>query len=293
MNRLDEGGTQVVKHRAGGDAAVIDFKARYGPVALVTGASSGIGKAFAEALAAKGLDLVLAARRIDRLDELAAQLVIKHGIKAHAIKIDLALSDAAQRILDDTAAMDVGLVVSNAGFSMKGDHANNPPAIMAEMLMVNCHAPLQLTRGFIPRLRQRGRGGIILTSSVEGLLGCPYSAAYSATKALVKSLGEGLWGELEPDGIDVLTLCPGATESEAAAKSGLDITKLQNVMKAEDVAGLTLDNIRNGPTFISSEHYRAIFDKLLALPRRDALLAMADGLRKSAGFGEISAAPAI
>jgi short-subunit dehydrogenase len=258
-----------------------DFNSRYGPVALVTGASSGIGKAFAEALAAKGLDLVLVARRIDRLDELAARLAAQHGIKAHPKRIDLALPDAAQRMLDATAAMDVGLVVSNAGFSMKGDHARNDIALMAEMLMVNCHVPLLLTHGFIPRLRKRGRGGIILTSSIEGLIGCPYSAAYSATKALVKSLGEGLWGELQPDGIDVLTLCPGATESEAAAKSGIDITKLQNVMKAEDVVDRTLNNIRNGPIFISSEHYKTMFDRLLSLPRRDALMAMADGLRKS------------
>jgi short-subunit dehydrogenase len=265
---------------------MIDFKPRYGPVALVTGASSGIGKAFAEALAAKGLDLVLVARRIDRLDELAARLAAEHGIKAHPMRIDLALPDAAQRMLDATAAMDVGLVVSNAGFSMKGDHAANDTALMVEMLMVNCHVPLLLTHGFIPRLRQRGRGGIILTSSIEALIGCPYSAAYSATKALVKSLGEGLWGELQPAGIDVLTLCPGATESEAAAKSGIDITKLQNVMKAEDVVELTLNNIRNGPIFISSEHYKTMFDKLLSLPRRDALMAMADGLRNSGGFAK-------
>lgn len=265
---------------------MIDFQARYGPVALVTGASSGIGKAFAEALAAKGLDLVLVARRIERLDELAARLAAQHGIKAQTLRLDLALPDAAQRMLDATAAVDVGLVVSNAGFGMKGEHAGNDPASMAEMLTVNCHVPLQLTHGFIPRLRRRGRGGIILTSSVEGLIGCPYSAAYAATKALVNALGEGLWGELHPDGIDVLTLCPGATESEAAAKSGIDITKLQNVMKAEDVVGLTLDNLRNGPTFISSEHYQAMFGKLLSLPRRDALMAMAEGLRKSGGFAQ-------
>jgi short-subunit dehydrogenase len=263
-----------------------DFNSRYGPVALVTGASSGIGKAFAEALAAKGLNLVLVARRIDRLDELAARLTAEHGVKAHPLRVDLALPDAAQRMLDATATMDVGLLVSNAGFSMKGDHADNPTGLMAEMLMVNCHAPLLLTHGFIPRLRKRGRGGIILTSSIEGLMGCPYSTAYSATKALVKSLGEGLWGELLPDGIDVLTLCPGATESEAAAKSGIDITKLQNVMKAEDVVALTVENIRNGPTFISSAHYQAMFDKLLSLPRRDALMAMADALRKSGGFAK-------
>jgi len=256
-----------------------NFKERYGPVALVTGASSGIGKAFAEALAAMGMDLVLAARRLKRLEELAARLEREHGVQVRSCRIDLAQPDAAKQMLDATALLDVGLVVSNAGFGMKGDHAGNDPHVMAEMLMVNCNVPMQLAHGFIPRLRQRGKGGIILTSSVEGLIGCPYSTAYAATKALVKSLGEGLWAELHTDGIDVLTLCPGATESEAAARSGIDVSKLQNVMKAEDVVRLTLENIRNGPTLISSDHYRAMFDKLLSLPRRDALMAMAAGIK--------------
>jgi short-subunit dehydrogenase len=209
---------------------VTDFRDRYGPAALVTGASSGIGWAFAEALATRGLDLVLVARRVDRLEELARQLEREHRIRAHVLRVDLARVEAAQELLDRTASFDVGLVVSNAGFGMKGDHAANDPQVMADMLVVNCHLPLQLTRGFIPRLRARSRGGIILTSSVEGLIGCPYSSAYAATKALVKSLGEGLWAELQPDGIDVLTLCPGATESEAAARSGVDPSTLQNVM---------------------------------------------------------------
>jgi short-subunit dehydrogenase len=258
-----------------------DFSERYGPVALVTGASSGIGAAFAKALAAIGLDLVLVARRIERLDDLAARLAREHGVRARTCQIDLAEPNAAIQMLNATTSLDVGLVVSNAGFSIKGDHAANDPSVMTEMLMVNCHVPMQLTRGFIPRLRQRGKGGIILTSSVEGLIGNPYSAAYSATKALVKSLGEGLWAELQPDGIDVLTLCPGATESEAAARAGFDLSKLLNVMKAEEVAALTLANIRNGPTFISSEHYKKSFDQLLAMPRRDALMAMAAGIKAS------------
>jgi len=138
---------------------------------------------------------------------------------------------------------------------------------MASMLMVNCNVPMQLSHGFIPRLRKRGTGGMIFTSSIEGLMGCPYSTAYSATKALVNALGEGLWGELQPEGIDVLTLCPGATESEAAGKQGIDISTLRNVMPAHEVARLTLENIQNGPVFFSSEYYRANFDKLLSLPR--------------------------
>ena len=258
-----------------------DFTSSYGPVALVTGASSGIGAAFAEQLASRGLDLIVVARREERLTQLQARLGRDYGVKVTPICADLAHPDAAANILAAAAGFDVGLVVSNAGFSMKGEHAQNDPVQLAEMLMVNCQAPLQLTRGFVPRLRARGRGGIILVSSIEALIGCPYSAAYSGTKALVKALGEGLWAELQPEGIDVLTLCPGATESEAAARAGMDLSKLQHVMKAEDVATLTLENLKHGPTFISSEHYGKQFDALLALPRRDALMRMAAGLRQT------------
>ena len=258
-----------------------DFRDRYGPVALVTGASSGIGWAFAEALAETGIGLALTARRLARLEDLAARLRTKHRVEVRTIEADLGRAGAPQVLIDATADLDVGLLVANAGFSIKGGHADADPDLLAEMLMVNCHAPLQLTRGFIPRLRSRGKGGIILTSSVEGLIGSPYSSAYGATKALVKSLGEGLWAELEPEGIDVLTLCPGATESEAAERAGVDPSKIGNVMKAQEVAELTLAALGQGPTFISSDHYRATFDALLAMPRREALLAMADGLRKA------------
>lgn len=262
-----------------------DFKQAFGPVALVTGASSGIGKAFAERLAAIGLDLVLVARRVDRLEQLGAQLEQAHGIRVTVCRIDLSSLDAAQRMLDATAALDIGLVVSNAGFGLKGEHAANDTQAMTGMLMVNCHTPMQLAHGFIPRLRARTahndiRGGIILTSSVEGLIGCPYSTAYSATKAFVNNLGEGLWGELEPEGIKVLTLCPGATESEAAANQGIDPSTLRNVMPAAAVAELTLANIDNGPVFISSEHYKAAFEQLLSLPRRQALTVMAQNMKR-------------
>lgn len=256
------------------------FKDRYGPVALITGASSGIGAAFAKALAAAGLDVVLIARRLSRLEELGSQLRKEHGVRATPCSVVLAAPTAAQKILDLTLGFDIGLVVSNAGFGLKGEHAANDPQLMTDMLMVNCHVPMQLAHGFIPRLRRRGKGGLIFTSSVEGLMGCPYSTAYSASKALVNALGEGLWAELQPVGIDVLTLCPGATESEAAAKQGIDISTLHHVMPAEKVAELTLENVRNGPLYFSSDYYRASFDKLLSMPRRDALSAMAKAMKR-------------
>lgn len=251
-----------------------EFKNRYGPLALITGASSGIGWGFAEELAERGLDLVLVARRENRLKELADQLQAKHGTHSHIVPLDLAREDAPQELLGRTRELDIGLVVSNAGFGFKGDHATISPQDLTDMIMVNCHTPMQLARGFTPRLRARRRGGIVFTSSVEGLIGCPCSAAYSASKALVSAFGEALWAELEPEGIDVLTLHPGATVSEATLKQGIDITRLADVKTGRDVARLTLEALRDGPAFHSSEHYRRKFEGLLAMPRRDALRAM-------------------
>jgi short-subunit dehydrogenase len=191
----------------------------------------------------------------------------------------LAERDAPQRVLEATKAHDIGLVVSNAGFGFKGEHSSIDASGMTDMLMVNCNAPMQLAHGFIPRLKARGRGGIVLTSSVEALIGCPNSAAYSASKALVNAFGEALWAELRGEGVDVLTLCPGATESEAAAKQGIDLAQLANVMPAREVAKAALAAITEGPTFFPSAHYKATFDHLLAMPRREALLAMAAAFR--------------
>lgn len=257
-----------------------EFRNQYGPAALVTGASSGIGQSFAELLAAKGLDLVLVARRAQRLHALASRLREERGVNVTVCPTDLSEVTAAQQILDATASIDIGVVISNAGFGFKGSYDSCDPKVIADMLMVNCSTPMLLARGFIPRLRQRGKGGIVLTSSVEGLMGCPYSTAYSASKALVIALGEGLWAELQPLGIDVLTLCPGATQSEAAGLQGIDISTLHHVMPSEEVAKLTLENIRSGPVFFSSEYYRANFEKLASMPRRDALLAIAKSMKR-------------
>jgi short-subunit dehydrogenase len=211
---------------------------------------------------------------------LAARLEKQHGVKVKVRETDLSSGTATQQIMEATSSLDIGLVISNAGFGFKGAYGSCDPKVMADMLAVNCSIPMQLAHGFIARLRKRGKGGIIFTSSVEALIGCPYSTAYSATKALVNALGEGLWAELQPEGIDVLTLCPGATESESAGLQGIDISTLRNVMPAAEVARLTLENIQNGPVFFSSEYYRANFEKLLSMPRREALMAIARSMKR-------------
>ena len=257
-----------------------EFQNHYGPVALVTGASSGIGKSFAQLLAARGLDLVLVAPRVERLEALASRLQGDHDIEVTVCQADLCERMAAAQILEATLSLDIGLIISNAGFGVKGEYASGDAGTLADMLMVNCNTPMLLAHGFLPRLRARCKGGIIFTSSVEGLIPCPFSTAYAATKGFLNSLGQGLWGELAQEEIDVLTLCPGATDTEALVLQGIDPSTLDDVMTPDEVAELTLAHIKNGPVYIPSAHYEAMFDALLSMPRGDALLAMADNMKQ-------------
>ncbi|MCI3276792.1 SDR family NAD(P)-dependent oxidoreductase [Streptomyces cylindrosporus] len=258
-----------------------DFTREYGPVAVITGASSGIGHSFAGQLAARGLDVVLVARRTDRLEELAQQLRRTHGVEATVVAADLADPAAPEQVLDTVADLDVGLLVSNAGFSsVKGPFEQERAEVLSSMLMVNSLAPTLLAHGLSPRWKERGRGGIVFTSSVEGLLGIPYSAAYPATKAYVIALAEALWAELGPAGVDVLALCPGATDTGAIRRQGINPMTLPHLMSPDDVARSALDHLHDGPVHIPSAHYQEMFHTLLAMPRRDALTTMARSMPK-------------
>ena len=260
-----------------------EFRERYGPIALITGASSGIGLAFAEELATRGFDLVLVARRVDRLQELTEKLERQHGTKVSICDADLSQPTAPGELHRLVAGRDIGLVISNAGFSVRGLHESVDPGELTEMRTVNCHAPLHLARLFLPALKARGadgRGGaFVMVSSIEALMGCPMSAAYSAMKALVLHLGEGLYAEAAGSGVDILTCCPGATNTEAGQRAGVDMSQLANVQQPRDLAVLTLDNLANGPTYFPNAAYKAQFDQLLAMPKRDALMAMAQAMK--------------
>jgi short-subunit dehydrogenase len=258
-----------------------EFKDRYGPIALVTGASSGIGFAFAKELAARGFDLVLVARRVDRLQQLTEKLERQHGTRVSICDADLSQPTAPAELHRLVAGRDIGLVISNAGFSVRGLHESLDAGELTEMLTVNCHAPLHLARLFLPALKARRKGAFVMVSSIEALMGCPMSAAYSAMKALVLHLGEGLYAEAAGSGVDILTCCPGATNTEAGARAGVDMSALANVQQPRDLAVLTLDNLANGPSYFPNAAYKAQFDQLLAMPKRDALLAMASAMKGS------------
>ena len=257
-----------------------NFKKTYGPAAVITGASSGIGYAFAECLAAIGFNLVLVARREDRLQQLARSLQ-QHNVTVQLCVADLATEAGADAAFSACQGMDIGLLVSNAGFGLKGAHQDNDSATMQRMLAVNCNAPMQLSHRFIPQLVARERSGIIITSSVEGLMGFPYSVPYAASKAFTNSLAEGLWGELSPQGVDVLGLCPGSTDTEAHALQGIDQSKLEGMMSATEVASLALENIAEGPIYIAGEQNQQMIAGITAMPRRDALLMMAETMQDS------------
>jgi short-subunit dehydrogenase len=257
-----------------------EFLQRYGPAAVVTGASSGIGEAFAALLAKGGFDLVLTARRLDRLESLAARLRDHEGVEVRVCEADLATAAGVDKVNAASAELDVGLLVSNAGFGMKGAHADNDPIRLQEMIALNCTANTLLTQAFIPGLTERGRGGIIITSSVEALMGFPYSAPYAASKAFSRSLAEGLWGELQPLGIDVLALCPGSTDTETHALQGIDTSKLEGMMSPREVAQEAMDHIAEGPVYISGVHNREMFEAVTAMPRREALLMMSENMKQ-------------
>jgi len=216
------------------------FAHRFGPWALVTGASDGIGAAFATDLAARGLNLVLCARRGARLQSLAAELQERHGVECLALALDLAEPSSAQALERACAALDIGLLVAAAGFGNARPLHESDLALEAAMLSLNCGAVLHQCRWLAPRLLDRGRGGLVLMSSLVAFQGCPGAAHYGATKAWVQSLAEGLRSELAPGGVDVLAVAPGPVASGFGDRAGMDLSKAASPAV---VAKATLDRL--------------------------------------------------
>jgi short-subunit dehydrogenase len=272
-----------------------DFASSYGPWAVVTGASSGIGEQFAHQLAAAGLNVVLVARRADRIQRIAAELVEHYGVEVDSVVLDLATPDFLEPLLAACVGKDVGLLVSNAGVGLKGPHAEISPEKLNKMLDLNCRAPMQLARSFAPRLIERGRGGFIFTGSIEARQGFPYSAAYAATKAFVQSFGESLWVEFGSQGVDVLVVNPGPTDTEALSLQGMDASSMRGLMPPGVVAAHALAKLGRGPVTVAGRLNRVLMRSLSFLPRRLALTlagrGMLDAIAKGRASGEHQAPP--
>jgi short-subunit dehydrogenase len=186
---------------------------RYGPRALVLGASEGIGAAFARVLAEAGFDLVLIARRMAPLDALAAELRERFHVSVEARALDLACADLEAQFAMLGAQHEIGLVVYNAALSVVAPFLDTPLEEKQRMLDVNARGPLLAAHVFGKAMAERGRGGIVLLSSLTAFWGSPWLATYGATKAFNLALGEALAHELGERGVDVLVACAGATRT--------------------------------------------------------------------------------
>jgi hypothetical protein len=185
-------------------------------VALITGASSGIGADIARELAREGHDLVLTARRVDRLQALKAEIEGAAGVRVHLIAEDLGTADGAAALIRrvDELGLPISFLVNNAGFGIHGDFLDNDAARLAQMQQLNMVTPATLTWHFGRAMRARGRGRILQIASIGAFQPTPYYAAYSATKAYLLSLSEAVRCELRGSGVTVTTICPGLTATE-------------------------------------------------------------------------------
>jgi len=183
-----------------------------GKTALITGASSGIGESFARALAARRMNVILVARSEDRLQALANDLSLQHGIRAEVVTADFKNKDASLKVCEAVHQRDlqVHLLVNNAGIGTYGPFETVSPAADQEVIMVNIMAIVNLTHAFVPAMLEHGEGGVINVASIAAFQpGCPYLAVYAATKAFLLSFSGALWGQYRHSGLRVLALCPG------------------------------------------------------------------------------------
>ena len=256
-----------------------DFTNKYGTWAVIAGGSEGIGEQFAYQLAARGLNLVLLARREQPLAQCAARIGKKYpDTEVKTIAVDLCSDQVLDVIRPVCDGLEVGLLIYNAGATHGHSRFLDEDISSAiSLVKLNCHTPLVLAHHFGQEMRERQRGGMIFLTSMVGLAGSSHVVSYSATKAFDHVLGEALWHDLAPDNIDVLCLVVGATDTPAASRSKLDFkidspgdVKLE-VMRPEEVARGGLDNLSNGPLWVVGEHNRAIVPLLFNPDRSTAV----------------------
>lgn len=223
-----------------------------GKWALVTGASAGIGVALAEQLAADGANLVLTARRLDRLDEVANRLRAEYGVETRTIAADLADPSAPQTLLDATegSGLAIDILINNAGFGYQGEFAKGDAEWQRKMVDLNCTSVVHLTRLFLPKMVERRRGYVMIVASTAAYQPVAYMATYAATKVFDRFLAEALAHEVAGYGIKVSALCPGPTESEFHVVAGTQEQFGRGRQSAEEVARRGLEGLVRGQHWV-------------------------------------------
>ena len=207
-------------------------KNQFGPWALVTGASSGIGREFARQIAASGIDTVLVARRRPLLEELGQRLTAEFGTRYRVVEADCSKPDLLPKLIAATDDLDIGLVVSNAGTADPGKFLDRERAQMLELIRLNALSHFEIAHHFGGRLARRGRGGLLMSGAMGAMIGLPFLATESASKAFIQTMGEALHMEFEPLGVNVTVLVIAPTETAVIGKMGLDHSRAAAEPKA-------------------------------------------------------------
>jgi short-subunit dehydrogenase len=250
---------------------------RYGPWAVIAGGSEGVGPCFARRLASAGINLVLLARKPEPLEEVSRQLQRESHVRVRTLQVDLTLPDMLDRVRAATDDLDVGLLIYNAGAARGPQLLIDQTADEALMVVrLNAIGQTLLAQHFARAMVKRGRGGILLVSSLASMAGCYSLATYSAAKAYTQTFGEGLWAELQPRGVDVLVLALGRTRTPALART--EIHEGGPAADPDDMAEQGLANLTNGPVYVPP-HLAQSLQYMTAMPRRQATEAMSKGLR--------------
>lgn len=247
-------------------------------LAVVTGASSGIGEAYAQALAARGCHVVLAARSKDKLTALAEDLSRRYSVQTYALPCDLAIAEAPVRLVEqiEELGLTVDILVNNAGFGTYGRFEEIDPLRERDEIMLNNIALVDLTHLLLPGMLQRKDGVIVNVASMAAFMPCAYSAVYGATKAFVLSFSEALWAETRERGVRVLALCPGATDTGFFdAVGGREMAAGSKLSTPEKVVQAGFRGIDQGRCSIIDGRANAFSAQMLRLlSRRSAALIM-------------------
>lgn len=228
-----------------------NLQTKYGNRALVTGASSGIGRAFALELAKQGIEPVLVARNKERLESTAKEILEKYNIITKTISTDLSKEEAVKGLITTIDSIEIGLFVHCAGIENNGSFEKIDTEKELQVIHLNITSTYLLSQYFAKKMKQKGRGGILLVSSMVGLMPSPYFSNYAASKAYVHNLGLSLFGELRNEGVDVSVLAPGLTDTPMADSTGVDWSKIPMAsMSPEKAVKIALHNLGNKATII-------------------------------------------
>lgn len=265
----------------------MSLKNKYGNTALIAGASEGIGAAFASFLAAEGFNLILLARRADPLQHLADTLSERYKVGVRCVVCDLSDEDAAEKVRNSLNGQEIDILIYNAALSHIGPFTGQTAESHGLAARVNMITPMNLVHHFGGRMVEKGRGAVVMMSSMAGLQGSAFLATYAATKAFSRVLAESLWYEWKDKGVDIIACCAGATATPGyiSSKPGKASLLAPAVLQPDEVVTECFSRLGRMPSFITGRSNRfASFIMQRLLPRRVAVKIMGDNVRKLYGI---------